>query len=69
LDSDETLFGYLPRETPLEQQMTEMLSKNQGQRTSVILRLGIPEGLNSRRGVLIERLLSVRWIYLDPPES
>ena len=69
LDSEETLFGYLPRKTPLERQVTEMLSQNKGQRTSVILRLSIPEGLNSRRGVLIERLLSVRWIYLDPPES
>jgi hypothetical protein len=69
LESDETLFGYLPRQSALDDQVNALLEQNRGQRTSVILRLSIPEGLNSRRGVLIEKLLSVRWIYLEPPES
>jgi hypothetical protein len=69
LDRDETLFGYVLRNSEIETQIQEILEKNQGQNSSLILRLNVPEGLQSRRGVVIEQMLSPRWIYLDPPES
>jgi hypothetical protein len=69
LGSDETLFGYVRTNDALVQRIDEILARTPNQRGSMILRLGIPEGLNSRRGVMIERLLSPRWLYLDPPDS
>lgn len=69
LDSEETLFGYVRRGDALELQLTELLKGTRGQNTSVILRLSVPEGLQSRRGVVIEKLISPRWIHLDPPAS
>lgn len=69
LGSDETLFGYVRTNDALGLKIEEVLDRNQNQRAAMILRLGIPEGLNSRRGLMIERLLSPRWIYVDPPDS
>lgn len=69
LGSEETLFGYVRRNDALGQRIEDALNRNQSQRASMILRLGIPEGLNSRRGLMIERLLSPRWIYVEPPDS
>jgi len=43
--------------------------QNQGRRASIIVRLTVPDGVQSRRGVVIERVLSPRWIYLDPPDT
>lgn len=68
-DSDESLFGYANANEPIGQDLLQLLNRNQGQKTAVILRLNIPAGLQSRRGVIIEKLVSPRWIYVDPPES
>ncbi len=68
LDSDETLFGYAPIGGEICEQIAALLNQNHGRKTSVILRLSIPVGLQSRTGVIIEKLVSPRWIYLDPPE-
>jgi hypothetical protein len=69
LDCDETLFGYVKSDNPLAKQLLEQLQRNNGHRASMILRLVIPEGIESHSGVMIEKLLSSRWLYLDPPES
>ena len=69
LNSDETLFGYAPAGSAEAQALLRLTSLNGGQPATLLLRLGIPEGLLSRRGVVIERLLSTRWLYLDPPDS
>lgn len=68
-DSDETLFGYAKANEELARSILDLLSQNQGRRISVILRVTIPEGLQSRRGVVIEKLLSPRWLYIAPPDS
>jgi hypothetical protein len=65
---EETLFGYAKADSAISKQILELLRKNQGQVTSMILRLTIPDGTQSRRGLVIEKLLSSRWIYLDPPD-
>ena len=69
LDSDETLFGYAPADSAEAQDLLNLCNSGDGQRTSVILRLSIPEGLQSRRGVVIEKMLSSRWLFIDPPDS
>lgn len=66
LDSDETLFGYARTNDDLAGSIDEYLYRNEGRSSSMILRLSIPAGLKSR-GVVIERLLSPRWLYVDPP--
>jgi hypothetical protein len=68
-DSEETLFGYAKANGDVDQSLLQLLTQNQGRKASVILRLSIPEGLQSRRGVVIEKLLSPRWLYVNPPED
>ena len=68
-DSDETLFGYVQAESQEAQVLRETIAQNGGGKTSLILRITVPEGIKSRRGVVIEKVLSHRWIYLDPPDS
>lgn len=67
LDSEETLFGYVSAGSEEAAAMIRLIDENDGRKTSLILRLCIPEGVQSRRGVVIEKLLSNRWIYLTPP--
>lgn len=69
LDSEETLFGYAATDSAEARELLEVIEKNGGRRVSVILRLGIPEGLQSRRGVVIEKMLGSRWLYLDSPDA
>lgn len=69
LGSEETLFGYVKVDSVEGQEILQLIDANDGRKTSMILRLGIPEGLQSRRGVMIEKVISPRWIYLDPPVS
>lgn len=69
LDSDETLFGYARAGSAEAQDLLNLCSFGGNQRISVILRLSIPDGLQSRRGVVIEKMLSSRWLYIDPPAS
>lgn len=68
LDSDETLFGYAKKDEQVSRDILEILNLSQGRRASIILRINIPEGLQSRRGVVIESMLSPRWLLLDPPD-
>lgn len=67
LDAEETLFGYLPRDHADLPMILRCLQINEGRKTSLILRLNVPRGLRSRRGVVIEKLISPRWIYIDSP--
>lgn len=68
LDSDETLFGYAKVNDRVSQEILACLEQNQGQQASVIVRINIPENLQSRRGVVIEKFISPRWLYVAPPE-
>jgi hypothetical protein len=68
LNGNEALFGYTPAGGALAQQLQGLIDQNRGQRVTIIVRLLVPEGLQSRQGVMIESLRAPRWIYLDPPE-
>jgi hypothetical protein len=69
LDSEETLFGYSKINDPLSTELLKLLKENRGRMTSMILRVSVPQGIQSRRGVVIEKLMSPRWLYLNPPEA
>lgn len=69
LDSGETLSGYVPAGSPEAERIEQFINEAGGQWGTLILRLRFPENLQSRRGVVIEKILSSRWIYLDPPDS
>jgi len=67
LDSEEVVFGYSAVGNETSKALLEMISQSGGQRVSVILRLSIPDGLQSRKGVIIEKLICNRWIFVNDP--
>ena len=69
LGGDEPVFGYAKANEAVARDLTALLNQNRGRPCSVILRINIPEGLQSRSGVVIEKLVNPRWLYLDPPDS
>ncbi len=69
LDSEETLFGYVKKSDPVAEDLLAVLKQNPEKKAAVIIRVNLPEGLQSRRGITIERLMCPHWIYLDPPET
>ena len=69
LGGDEPVFGYAKANEAVARNLTELLNQNRGRPCSVILRISIPEGLQSRSGAVIEKLINARWLYVDPPDS
>jgi hypothetical protein len=69
LDSDMPLFGYAPAGGDVAATIQELLQNNAAGRASLILRLSIPEGLQSRSGVVIEKVINPRWVYIASPAS
>ena len=65
----ETLFGYAPRGSEVATELQAMIRRDGTSHPPAILRLGLPPGMQSRRGVIIDKVLSSRWIYVDPPDS
>jgi hypothetical protein len=69
LDSEETLFGYANRTGQIAQQLAELIDRNRGAPAPVILRLNVPKGVESRRGLVIQRLISPRWMFVENPDK
>jgi hypothetical protein len=69
LNGDEPLFGYMKSDNEDLQKIMHCLKNNQNGRTALILRLIIPNALQSPRGVIIEKLISPRWLYADSPST
>lgn len=69
LDSEETVFGYTDAKSDLARVLLQQLERYGKGRVRLLIRLTIPEGLQSRNGVVIEKLLCPRWLYLDSPDS
>lgn len=67
--AEETLFGYAPKGGRVEAGLLALIHQNEGNPVQAILRLGLPQGTQSRRGVVIERVMSSQWIYVDRPDS
>lgn len=66
-NSEETLFGYADRKSGLADEIVTAFQKNGYQPTGMILRLSVPSGLNSPRGVVIEQIRSPHPVYLAAP--
>lgn len=65
-DSEEYLFGYVPKGSKLEEQLIKLSDANKGQPVALHLSLKIPEGTTSPRGVIIEKVVSERWARVTP---
>lgn len=68
-DSTETLFGYAPAASDLASSLNRQIDANDKRKATLILRLAIPELLKSRRGLVIEKLLSNHWLYFTSPAN
>lgn len=69
LDTYEVLYGYVERNNPAWGEMEKQLEKNSGRPSPMILRLHVPEGLNSPRGVVIRDMIAPRWLLVDNPDE
>ncbi len=65
LRGEETLFGYARRDSEAARTLLGMIARTPKRRISVVLRLDLPENLQSPRGLVIERVVSPFWILLD----
>lgn len=67
LDSEETIFGYAAEGSETATILQNLSRTNGSKPQAMILRLHLPEGMESRRGVVIEKVLSSRWLYIEAP--
>ena len=65
----EFLYGYARADSEVAAQLADAINQNSGSETSLILRLYIPEKLESKRGVFIEKLVAKQWLFVDPPAA
>ncbi len=68
LNSSEALYGYATRDGKAFRELVELIKKNSNQKLPLMLRLHLQEGLQSKDGVLIEQIVSPRWLLIDSPE-
>jgi hypothetical protein len=69
LESEEYLFGYVRTDNPEAAVLRQLIDQNGDRPTTLILRLMVPEGLKSPRGVVIEKVTNPRWLYVDSPAA
>lgn len=69
LDSEQTLFGYAPTGSAIGRALLRQLRLNGERKFPLMLRLSIPQGLQSPSGVVIEKILGYHWLYVDPPDA
>ncbi|MBK1826013.1 hypothetical protein [Haloferula rosea] len=65
LDSDEFLVGYVERRGKVEEEIRTLIEDNQYRPVSVVLRLRVPANVKSLRGVVIEEVVSNRWLIQE----
>lgn len=66
--SEEFLIGYVKRGSELSKELRGLLERNRWQQLSLCLRLRLPEGTESPRGVEIEEVVSERWLIQERGE-
>jgi len=69
LGSQETLFGYAKVGSETAETLAKLIAENSNQKAAGTLRIHIPLGIQSKMGVVIEKVMAPRWIYLDSPVS
>lgn len=68
LGSDEVMYGYALRDGQAYRAIHETFSQNTILKVPLLLRLHLQEGLQSKSGVLIEEVVSPRWLLVESPE-
>ena len=69
LDGSKSLYGYAPAGSVLAQDIQRQIDHNRGRKTALILRLRRSDGQQSPNGVVIEKLLNPRWLYVVSPAA
>jgi len=67
--SEQSLYGYAPAGSTAAQDLQRQIDHNGGNKAALILRLRYSPGQQSPNAVVIEKLLSPRWIYVVPPAA
>ena len=67
--SDDHLFGYAPADSDIARELDRFFQGNSGGMATVIARLRFPAGGNSPRGVVIDKLIEPRWMYVTDPSK
>lgn len=67
--SEEYLYGYAKTDSEVAAQIAALIAKNGGGETSMILRLRFPENIQSKRGVIVEKLVAKQWFFIEPPAA
>lgn len=66
-DSDGFLYGYVRADSPLVAEINHLILRGGGEQAAMILKLHIPQRLESKRGVMIEKLVCDSWLFIEPP--
>jgi hypothetical protein len=69
LDSEDVLYGYVDRGGEIAKRMARVFERNGGGVTPMILRLHLPEGITSKRGVVVKDMICPRWLFVENPEE
>lgn len=67
--AEEHLFGYALAGGDVCRDLESLCKSSAESRASALLRLRIPEGSVSPRGVVIEQVVAPRWLILDAPQK
>lgn len=67
LNGEAVLFGYVPRGAAFAEQISELAGGQRSGPAPMILRLHVPEGIDSPRGVQVRELVSPRWAFVENP--
>lgn len=69
LSGDQVLFGYIERATVEGQKLIGLLAQGGNKESALLLRISVPTDLKSPKGVVIEKVMSPRWTYVEPPDT
>ena len=64
--SDDYLFGYALKGSELGEKLIKLSRANRGYPVALFLKLRIPEGTTSPRGVIIDEVICERWARVTP---
>jgi hypothetical protein len=67
--SEEVAYGYVERSHPVAVFLENYFRQREGKPAQLILRLNTPSSLNSPRGMIIEDVRSIRWLYFQNPDG
>jgi hypothetical protein len=67
LNGEAVLFGYVPRGAGFARQISELIEGQGGGSGPLILRLHVPQDVQSPRGVVIREIVNPRWVFIEPP--